>query len=719
MAARITKKELEEKVRHLEKENALHRQTEETLKETEQALRRQNLYLSALQDIAPGLIQRLDLDTLLEDIVQKAGDLVDTPDGYIYLYDPTSDVLEVRVGIGRWAKDIGFRLRPGEGMAGKVWQSGKLLVIDDYCQWSGRIPDTQFDNLHTLVGLPLTVGNEILGVLGLSYFEKFRSISEDELAALKRFAQLASIALSNAQLYSNLERELKERKIAEEALRESEGRLIAIFDATPDPLVVYDRQGYPLFLNPAFTRVFGWFPEELQARKIPFVPEDQKELTAEKIRQIIETGEPQHFETRRLTKKGLTLNVYISAAIIRGRQDEFFGMVVHLTDISTTKSLERQLLQAQKMEAIGTLAGGIAHDFNNLLMGIQGRTSLLLMDLTEDTAPHEQLKGIEDLVRSASQLTAQMLGFARGGKYEVKTTDLNHLISEINLMFGRTRKEIRIQASLAEDLWSVDADRAQLEQVLLNLYINSWQAMPGGGELVVQTGNQVLTEKEAQLLGASPGRFVKITVADSGVGMDAAVRQRIFEPFFTTKERGRGTGLGLASVYGIVRNHGGCIKVDSQKHQGATFRIYLPASEKIPVSEKTAIAAPLSSEGTILLVDDEKFVLDIGRQMLQRLGFQVFCAEGGQKALAVFSENRDAIDLVVLDMIMPDMGGADTFTRLKEIDPAVKVLLSSGYSIDGRASKIIQQGCDGFIQKPFSLQSLAEKVTAIISKSAP
>ena len=384
MAARVTKKELEEKVRQLEKEIERSRQDAATLKEAEQTLRRQNLYLAALQDIAPGLIQRLDLDTLLEDIVQKAGDLVDTPDGYIYLYDPTSDVLEVRVGIGRWADDIGFRLRPGEGMAGKAWQSGEMLVIDDYCQWSGRIPDPQFDNLHTLVGLPLTVGTEIIGVLGLSYFEKFRNISEDELEALKRFAQLASIAISNAQLYSNLEQELNDRKTAQEALRESERRLIAIFEAAPDPLVVYDRQGHPMFLNPAFTKVFGWYPEELQGRKIPFVPEDQKALTAEKIQRIIKTGEPQQFETRRSTKEGLTLDVNISAAIIKGQQDEFIGMVVSLTDLTATKSLERQLLQAQKMEAIGTLAGGIAHDFNNLLMGIQGRASLLLMDLESD-----------------------------------------------------------------------------------------------------------------------------------------------------------------------------------------------------------------------------------------------------------------------------------------------------------------------------------------------
>ena len=714
MAARVTKKELEEKVRQLEKEIERSRQDAATLKEAEQTLRRQNLYLAALQDIAPGLIQRLDLDTLLEDIVQKAGDLVDTPDGYIYLYDPTSDVLEVRVGIGRWADDIGFRLRPGEGMAGKAWQSGEMLVIDDYCQWSGRIPDPQFDNLHTLVGLPLTVGTEIIGVLGLSYFEKFRNISEDELEALKRFAQLASIAISNAQLYSNLEQELNDRKTAQEALRESERRLIAIFEAAPDPLVVYDRQGHPMFLNPAFTKVFGWYPEELQGRKIPFVPEDQKALTAEKIQRIIKTGEPQQFETRRSTKEGLTLDVNISAAIIKGQQDEFIGMVVSLTDLTATKSLERQLLQAQKMEAIGTLAGGIAHDFNNLLMGIQGRASLLLMDLEENTPVYEQLKGIEDLVRSASTLTAQMLGFARGGKYEVQTTDLNQLISEINQMFGRTHKEIRVQEALAEDLWSVDADRAQLEQVLLNLYINSWQAMPDGGDLVVQTSNQVLTEKEAQLAGASAGRSVKITVSDTGVGMDVAVRQRIFEPFFTTKERGRGTGLGLASVYGIIRNHGGFIKVDSRKNQGTTFTIYLPATDNKPARAKTAAAAPLSTDGTILLVDDEKYVLDIGRQMLQRLGFEVICADGGQKAIALFREHQDSIDLVVLDMIMPDMGGGDTFTRLKEIDPAVKVLLSSGYTIDGRASEIIQQGCDGFIQKPFSLQSLAEKVSAII-----
>ena len=378
--------------------------------------------------------------------------------------------------------------------------------------------------------------------------------------------------------------------------------------------------------------------------------------------------------------------------------------------------LETQLQQAQKMESMGTLAGGIAHDFNNLLMGIQGRASLMMMDADSSHPYNEHLKGIEDYVKSAADLTKQLLGFARGGKYEVKAIDLNKLIINQNRMFGRTRKEINIQEKFEKDLWATDVDHGQIEQVLLNLYVNSWQAMPGGGDLYIQTENIVIDESFNRPYHVEQGKYVKVSVTDTGVGMDEATQQRIFDPFFTTKEMGRGTGLGLASAYGIIKSHGGSIDVFSEKGEGTTFNIYLPATEKEIVKEKKSQEEVLKGAETTLLVDDEDMILDVGRGIMEKLGYKVLTAKSGEEAIGVYEKNHDKIDMVILDMVMPGMGGGETYDKLKKINPGIKVLLSSCYSIDGQAIEILDRGCNGFIQKPFNVTDLAKSIRKVLDK---
>jgi len=381
--------------------------------------------------------------------------------------------------------------------------------------------------------------------------------------------------------------------------------------------------------------------------------------------------------------------------------------------------LERQQVQAQKMEAIGTLAGGIAHDFNNVMMGIQGRTSLLLSEVDRTHPFYEHLKGIEEHLHKATDLTRRLLGFARGGKYEVRPIDLNAVIREQNRMFGRTRKEITLEESLEPSLWTVKADQGQIEQVLLNLYINAWQAMPTGGTLRVHTENKTLRERDVRDHRTKPGDYAAVSVSDTGVGMDPETRQRIFEPFFTTKKTGRGTGLGLASVYGTVQNHEGFIHVESQPGRGTTFTLFFPAFRRVPAAQRKSGDDMIQGHGTVLLVDDEPMILQIGQMMLQRLGFDVKTAGSGEEALNLFKADPAQIDLVILDMIMPDLSGAETFERLKAIGPGVKVLLSSGYSIDGEAAGILKRGCDGFIQKPFDLQSLSKKIRDVLDTANP
>ena len=352
-------------------------------------------------------------------------------------------------------------------------------------------------------------------------------------------------------------------------------------------------------------------------------------------------------------------------------------------------------------------------------MGIQGNVSLMLLDLDPSHTHFQRLEKIEEAVQSGSDLTKQLLGFAMAGKYEVQPTDLNQLIRTSAHMFGRTKKEITIHEKYQEGIWIVDADQGQIEQVMLNLYVNAWQAMPRGGDLYLATENVTLKEEELELYQGAPGRYVKISLTDTGVGMDGATLERIFDPFFTTKEIRRGAGLGLAAVYGIVRNHGGFIRVLSQKGQGTTFHIFLPASEK-EVNQRIRRSSPLEKGNeTILLVDDEDTITDIGQQILEALGYKAIIAHSGKEAVDLYRKQGTDVDLVILDMIMPEMSGGETYDILKQINPNIKVLLSSGYSIDGEAAEILERGCNGFLQKPFNVNDISQKIREILGAGLP
>ena len=408
----------------------------------------------------------------------------------------------------------------------------------------------------------------------------------------------------------------------------------------------------------------------------------------------------------------------ISISLLPLVDEEYRTIIIILNDVSERKRMEAQFLQAQKMEAIGTLAGGIAHDFNNLLMVIQGNASLMLLNVDPLHPHHEMLLSIVRQVQSGSKLTNQLLGYARKGRYEVKLLHVNELVEETSQAFGRTRKEIIIHRELSNDLFPIEGDLGQIEQVLMNLFVNAADAMVQGGDIFLETINIPYGDIRGKLYNPKPGDYVLLTVRDTGVGMDQKTLDRIFEPFFTTKELGRGTGLGLASVYGIVKGHGGYIDVESEEGQGTTFKIYLPASNG--EIQKT-IEVPdhiIKGTGTILLVDDEEMVLEVGERFLKVMGYQVLTAREGREAIEVYQKHRETIDLVLLDIIMPNMKGGEVFDRLKEISPDIKVLLSSGYSIDGEASQILERGCSGFIQKPFDMKQLSQSIGALLRNNS-
>ena len=520
--------------------------------------------------------------------------------------------------------------------------------------------------------------------------------------------------------------DISERKVAEQAIRESEEKYRNILEGMEEGYFEVDLSGNMTFYNNAICRILGNLPEELRTKNYRDFTSPK---TAQKIkgvfRKVYKTGRSARvLNCEVITKDNTSKILYLSASLMRddGRKPVGFrGIVQDVTDqLIAEKQREQlvsQMLHAQKMEAIGTLAGGIAHDFNNLLMGFQGNLSLMLMDVNPGHPHHEFLTNMEEYVKRGSDLTRQILGFARGAKYEVKPTDLNSLVAKSAEMFSRTKKEIMIHKNFEQDLWTVEVDRGQIEQVLLNIFVNAWQAMPGGGSLNLKTENKVLANNDIRKPYAlNPGKYVVISISDTGIGMDKATRERIFEPFFTTKKTGQGTGLGLATAYGIIKNHTGIIEVDSRKGQGSTFRIYLPVSTKEVVPEKRIKGETLPGRETLLLVDDEEMIAEVGKRMLQKLGYRVLLAASGSEALTLYESQKETIDLVILDMIMPGIGGSEVFDSLKAIDPGVRVLLSSGYNLSGQASDILKRGCNGFIQKPFNLEQISTKLREILDK---
>ncbi len=531
---------------------------------------------------------------------------------------------------------------------------------------------------------------------------------------LREAENLSALIQSLKYTKACLLQEIRDRRQAEEALRKNQDDLKAILDATLETIVLIDRQGKVIASNKtACDRLKTERKKFIGQCIYDFFPLDVAEKRRRKYDAVFATGKPVSFEDNR---EGMVFEQSVYPVFGDGNTVE--KVAIFARDTSERLRLERMFQQSQKFKAIGTLAGGVAHDFNNLLMGIQGRASLIAVDL-EPSHPHaEHIHAIEHCIRNAAHLTKQLLGFSRGGQYELRPADINELLLESATMFGRTKKEINIHTKLQSPPLVVEADRRQIEQVFLNLYINAWQAMPDGGELFLETKTVALDDDQGELYQIKPGLYAKVSITDTGIGMDAFIRQQIFDPFFTTKEKSRGTGLGLASAFGIIKNHGGTITVNSEVGQGTQFDIYLPISKKMAKREVPAGAWLVKGSETILLVEDEAMVVKAGQAMLEKLGYRVIVARDGRQAVDAVVNQGDDIDLVILDLIMPVMGGDRAFDLIRDIQPSMPVMLSSGYSLDGQANAIMQRGCNEFIQKPFTIAALSQKIRNLLNRDS-
>ncbi|MEW6530657.1 MAG: PAS domain S-box protein [Thermodesulfobacteriota bacterium] len=510
--------------------------------------------------------------------------------------------------------------------------------------------------------------------------------------------------------------DITELKEAEQILRSSEAKFRGLFENSIDGIYITTSEGVMIDANQSFLDLFGYTREEMVGKSVLKTYLDRADRERFRL-EIQKRGSVKDYPLRLRKKDGTEMHGLLTTSAQRLHDPGVVWYQGILRDVTHQKLLERQLLQAQKMEAIGTLAGGIAHDFNNLLTVINGYSELLLADKNADDTDYEDLRKIHLAGRRGADLVQRLLTLSRRAESKPKILNLNREIENVRKLLERTiPKMITIELDLADDLAAIQADPTQVEQILMNLAINARDAMPQGGRLTVETKNVVLDEEYARThLEARPGPYVMLCLSDTGKGMDEETQHHIFEPFFTTKETGKGTGLGLAMVYGIVKQHGGHITCYSEPGLGTTFRVYFPVLD-LELDERTAenLSLPPGGTETVLLVDDEELIRDFGEKLMKHAGYTVLTAANGREALEVYEKEQANISLVLLDVIMPKMGGKECFEELLKVNPRIKVLIASGYASGGTAKLAEELGAKGFVSKPYEMRKLLQAVREAI-----
>jgi two-component system, cell cycle sensor histidine kinase and response regulator CckA len=633
-----------------------------------------------------------------------------------------------------------------------------------------RIADEGIDLVLLDLGLPDSEGLETFRRMQERAVNAamvvFTGVDDEKLAfeALRQGAQDYLVkGQVDASLLIRAIRYAMERKQAELSLRESEEKHRTLLEAMPDIVYKIDSDGYFKFINAAVAAL-GYTPEELTGKHFSILihPDDvtfvsrtlvlptlegvvtgsaaapkllderrtgirmTRDLTLRLIPKWWKEEEKQDVVFGSLTSYGEVTAVGHYALNARTQVTRFTGTVGIIKDISERMraeaektALEMQLQQSQKMEAIGRLAGGVAHDMNNVLGAIMGSASALEFEKNLDETQREDVDNILVACRKGRDLTRDLLGFARKGKYIKEAMSLNEIAEEVQSLLTRTiSKTIRVVTDLSPDIAFVEGDRSQIHHALMNVCINGADAIEGNGTLTIKTCSlSVHDTNRATYNGVSPGDYVKLTVTDTGSGIDAETINKVFEPFFTTKPKGEGTGLGLSMVYGVIKNHGGSVTISSARN-GTTVTFLLPAVPDVEIGVQEKSDTKISSyprNGSILLVDDEKIIRNAAKRLLQQMGHDVVQADGGKRAIEIFKDRKHEISVVLLDILMPDMDGIDTYEALVEMEPTVNVVLISGYSKDDRVEKLLASGAVQFVPKPFDVEILAKTIRRALS----
>ena len=703
----------------------------------------------AFHIITEAAVSSAELPEICQKILTDLLDVLDFDFATLRLYDPTTRLLNLVAIAGQRVQTMIDKF-PSQSIddphyvGAFVARQGKPVfapAIDHHEIAKTHALRAQEIGLKGIIAYPITnAAGDLSGVVQLNA-TKTKPINPGDRIFFETVARMFGTIIEHRRVV--------------DALRESEEGYRSLFENAPAALWVEDFSDVKHYLNhlrdtgvddlEAYLKANPGALAECAARvKILDVNQQALELYQARDKQALMTGlsrivTPQSLEAlakelvvinaggkrsttdiENLTLAGEKRQLVMQWFVAPGHETDYGRVFLSFLDVTETRALEAQLLQAQKMESIGTLAGGIAHDFNNIMQAISGYTQLLLWDRGPEDPDIDNLRAIEKAADRASKLTRQLLTFGRKVPSALKPVNLNAEIEGVSKILERTiPKMIRIERHLATDLDMVNADRSQIEQILMNLSINASNAMPDGGRLVFETCN-VHLDREYGLshLEACEGPHVLLSISDTGYGMDAETRRRIFEPFFTTRDIGQGSGLGLAMVYGIIKNHNGHILCYSEPGQGACFKIYIPAIRRPqqlrPADEAIADPALPSGTETILVVDDEAVILDLAETILSRFGYRVFRAENGEQALTILAERAGQVDLVILDLNMPGMGGHNCLEALAARYPDLPVLIASGYSPNGSVRDTLSSGAAGFIGKPYQLKEMLKVVRDII-----
>ncbi len=575
-------------------------------------------------------------------------------------------------------------------------------------------------NIRSILAVPIySPSNSFFGVISFEDLEHPREWLGEEVQTFNVISGMISTYWERKNALRALEKsERKYRELYEES-KKAEELYRSLINSSADAIVISDLNGKTSYVNPSFTQIFGWTPDEIEGKEIPFIPAAVKPEHNHMISEIINSGNSwQDIETRRYTKDNRVLEVSLSISRYDDHEGNPAGILYLLRDISERKQLEGQLIQAQKMEAIGTLAGGIAHDFNNSLQAIFSCTEMLLISKKQDDPDYSKLKTIEKAIQRAGKLTKRLLIFGRKMENETRPVNLNQEIDQVSQLLKRTiPKMINIRLNLDDSIGMINADPNQLEQIMMNIGINARDAMPEGGELEFKTEPAIIDEIGCiKIPGISPGEYTLLTISDNGTGIDSATLEHIFEPFFTTKNIGEGTGLGLSMVYGIVKSHGGHILCNSTPGKGTSFMIYFPAIENIgDVSSKTVEApAPRGGNENILFIEDDDATRALGEEILTQFGYRVFTSSDSETAINIYSENVDKIDLIISDLIMPGIGGKKLVEAVLSINPKAKIIIASGYNVQETALDVKEWGAKDFISKPYEINKILKVVKNVL-----
>ena len=695
-------------------------------KHIETACEEKNGELRALQFIGQETARNPSIAAICRAGVQGMLQAVDADMAFVFLRDKDRLFLqEIFPDSSRSVMNQVPIHRVGECLCGLCVQQNEALFSknifeDSRCSWQ----ECKAIGVRSFAALPLQEKGNAFGVIGLGSFRIMDF--EGHRLFLETLSHQIAVSLLNAKLYQSVKEAMEQSRESERAILQEQWRLRTILEAVPFGICMFKTGTALSYANPIFLDLFGYDVSVFSDERTWF----ERLFPDHGVREKAWNFWIRHRQKKERSDRN---SAVFEVCCADGSKKHVRFWIVPLEsgesiliceDITERLMLEEQLQQAQKMESIGVLAGGIAHDFNNLLQAIRGQAQLLMIENREDDPRTERIQAIDASVERGAKLVRQLLLFSRKSKPVRTRIDLNDLIArEIDIIERTIPKMVRISFEPDPELWPIMADSVQIEQLLLNLAINAADAMPEGGHLMLSTQNVAFPcPAGGSSRQAETDRYVRLRVTDTGCGIPEDIRKHIFEPFFSTKSPGKGTGLGLASVYGIVKAHDGEILCESELGKGTTFQIDFPASEPFPPSSCThpVDTRPIHpGKGTILVVDDVADIRSLLKEMLEHCGYEVLTAESGEDALRIHEHPPAPIDLTILDLGMPGMGGYQCLKRLQETNPEIKVLIASGYGEQAVLQSALMKGCVAFVPKPFRLQDLLNRIQSLIQSEGP